>query len=105
MTWPEAIYKIIIEGGTGLLTAIVLLAVFTDFWEYVFNRKVIETEVEVEVEVLPEQFVSYLRRMASEMTEMSGSDQVTLPSSIMMRAWSKRIEDAIADAEQEFEDD
>lgn len=37
MTWPEAVYKIIIDGGGGLLTAIVLLALWTDFWEDLFK--------------------------------------------------------------------
>jgi hypothetical protein len=35
MSWPEAISEI-----TGMiLAAVVILAVFTDFWDHVFRRK------------------------------------------------------------------
>jgi hypothetical protein len=37
MTWAEATYKIVTEGGGGLLLAIIALALFTDFWENLFS--------------------------------------------------------------------
>lgn len=37
MTWAEAIYRIVTEGGGGLLFAVFLLAFLTDFWPQLFN--------------------------------------------------------------------
>jgi len=61
MTWPEAIYKIIVEGGGGLLTAIVLVAMFTDFFEGLFGSKTVYE--------IPEETLEILRDLANEMKE------------------------------------
>ena len=86
MTWPEAIYKIIIDGGGGILTAVVLLALFSNFWDNVFGR----TPERVTVEKIPSQVIGDLMGIAGEMSA------TFVPTRAQVRDWAERINDAIS---------
>ncbi len=96
MTWPEAIYHIIVEGGGGLLCAIVILALLTNFWEMVFDRRVIVKTR------LPDAVVSDLRNLATEMRGYVASGDLR-PFSVV--AWAVRIERMLPVEEEDEEDD
>jgi hypothetical protein len=88
MQWPEAIYKIITEGGEGLLVAIIVLAAFTNFFENLFNRG----KATVEVEVIPDSIVSDLEDVISEMRGCAGSCGAT---NLQLIEWAKTIDETI----------
>jgi hypothetical protein len=91
MTWAEAIYKIIIEGGGGLLTAIVILAAFTSFFETVFGYR--EPEA---VEVFPESAKSVLTEV---IVEMRAAAREGKHNSNMLADWATRITEVIEEEE------
>jgi hypothetical protein len=92
MTWPEAMYKIIVEGGGGLVTIVIILALFTDFWENLFGSRIRR------VEVLPEDFLNELSEVVVEMRTSARAGEHNATKVI---AWAKRITEAIEEATDE----
>jgi hypothetical protein len=89
MTWPDATYKIVVEGGGSLLGVIFVLAVWTDFWENLFNRG---RTVIKEVEVLPDDLVETLEEVIVDLRSMA----LVTPG---LEEIAQTIEDAIHDDE------
>lgn len=100
MTWPEATYKIIVEGGGGLLTAIFFLAWWTDFFENIFGRTVVRR-----VEVFPENLVVDLTEVVRQMRQ-SVLDNKPYAINAQVLKWAECIADSIKEnVEGPAEDD
>ncbi len=98
MNWPEAIYKIVVEGGSGLLIAIVLLAMFTNFFRDMFNRG-----QRGRIPVFPPGLKLNLRDVIESIDEYN--DSGLAPTTAQTKLWARALEDAIDNAREYLEDE
>lgn len=96
MTWPEAVYKIIAEGGGALFTAAVVLYFFTGFWESLFSI--------LKRDELSSSSAVALRRVSDEMRGYAAGETVSVYHRQKLTTWARVIE-KVACNEYDEEDD
>lgn len=67
MTWPEVIYKVVIEGGGTLLSIAVVLYFTSDFWEMVLGRR--DQTPSIQVRVVAEEMRQTAKRITAKKQE------------------------------------
>lgn len=81
MTWPEAFYKVVTEGGGALVSVAVLLYLFTGFWETMFCRPKKD---------LPDRVVKVAEEIRKSAKRITAKQQETV-TNLQLYDWADRI--------------